>query len=210
MLGVACGESASCAELNCDDANPCTSDSCNSERVLCESADLPDQTGCAIDGVEGLCSAGLCASLSCDGTTCDDANPCTRDACFPGTMNCAHFPLPTLTLCEIDGAFGTCRENACDLTLPPSGDAALDVSLTGVDASSIEYRLMCAGDVTLFGNLARIGSQWNASLTLPAGACTAQFSAKDADGETICSAEIAFEVAPGSVVPVKIVLLCSV
>ena len=210
LLGSACGDSPSCTELNCDDSNPCTTDSCDAERVACENAELPDETACTVDGGDGLCSAGLCASLSCEGAVCDDANPCTRDACFPGSVNCAHFPLPELTVCMVGAAVGSCHEDACDLNLPPAGEAVVEVLLTGVEVSLVSYQLMCGADVTLFGNLERLGDAWNASLTLPAGPCTALFSAQDQDGETICSANLMFDVEPGKLIPVKVVLLCGV
>lgn len=177
---------------------------------MCEHVDLPDASDCPFDDGDGLCSSGMCASLSCDDTPCDDANPCTRDACFPDSVNCAHFPLPALSVCEVDGSFGSCHDGECDFDLRPTGDAGLNVTVTGVEARVVSYALTCASDLRLAGNLARSDNQFQAFLTLPAGRCTAQFLAKDQDGETICSADIAFDVPPGAQVPVDVVLICSI
>ena len=210
FLFAACGDSPSCTDTSCDDGNPCTADSCDPEAAICEHIDLPDQSDCDLGGSDGLCSAGLCASLSCDDTPCDDSNPCTLDACFPPSVNCAHFPLPALSVCEVDGSFGICQQSLCDFDFPPSGGAQLNVIVTGVEARIVSYVLTCASDLRLSGNLARSDDQWQVSLTLPAGRCQAQFSAMDQDGETICVAELGFDVPPGARVPVDVVLICSV
>lgn len=99
-------------EVNCDDGNPCTSDSCEEPtgcihqdatgscpapseacRVPycdadagCGAALAPDGTAC-----ESGCTAGTCEAGACVGgpRNCDDENPCTADSCAPET-GCRH------------------------------------------------------------------------------------------------------------------------
>lgn len=206
----ACGDSTSCEDLNCDDGSPCTTDSCEPTRVACDSAPVPDATDCTVDGDAGLCSAGACASLSCDGGSCDDANPCTVDACFPGTANCAHFRAPELSICQVGELSGSCREGNCDLDEPPSGEAALEVVVGGVEPGSVSYQMECERGVTLSGSLARSDNLWQAFLILPAGECSATFSARDQDGEVICLGNLVFQVVADTSTEVGVVLICSV
>jgi glucose/arabinose dehydrogenase len=84
----ACTENDSCtagvcggAAVDCDDANVCTTDSCDSA------------TGCAYSNNTMSCNDGdgctendTCAGGACSGTAvdCDDSNPCTDDSCSAG------------------------------------------------------------------------------------------------------------------------------
>ncbi len=90
--------------LTCDDANPCTNDSCT------------PKVGCVHDANASLCNDlsactdfDQCVDSVCIGTAkvggCDDANPCTDDSCDGGT-GCIH--LPNSATCS-DG-------NACTLS----------------------------------------------------------------------------------------------
>ena len=84
-LGDAC-DAGACAggkTKSCDDANPCTIDSCAPETGAC--AHLPADVTCS-DG--NLCTeADTCASGQCAGkpANCDDGNACTTDSCDPKT-----------------------------------------------------------------------------------------------------------------------------
>jgi len=78
----------------CDDANPCTVDSCDS--VLgCVHTPAPDGGACD-DGnactTGDTCLGGLCGGLSLD---CNDNDPCTLDACNPVDGSCIHTPDPS-------------------------------------------------------------------------------------------------------------------
>jgi len=84
---------------NCNDANPCTTDSCD------------PSSGCVHTTVPG--------ALCCTGgipTDCDDGNPCTTDACDPSTGNCIHTRVTQGTPCD-DGnpctIADTCEPNGC-------------------------------------------------------------------------------------------------
>ena len=69
------------AAQECDDANPCTKDTCDAvEGCLFEAieGDCEDGSACTTGDtcVEGTCTAG-------ESITCDDENPCTSDSCDP-------------------------------------------------------------------------------------------------------------------------------
>ncbi len=95
----------------CDDANPCTSDSCASG--TCTFTKLPATTACS-DG-NACTSADACtAGGVCVGTmmNCDDGNPCTTDACNPNTLACEHVAMANGAACD-DG--NVCTQNdRCD------------------------------------------------------------------------------------------------
>jgi hypothetical protein len=78
----------SCAQVSCDDGNPCTTDTCSAG--VCAHAPVHDGTPCSdgnlCNGTES-CQAGVCRA----GTplACNDGNPCTIDGCSP-TRGCVH------------------------------------------------------------------------------------------------------------------------
>ncbi len=89
--------------LNCDDTNPCTTDSCDPKTGCIfapSSAACSDGNACTVGDV---CKDSACASGPI--TQCDDENPCTDDACDQASAKCL-FVLNTLA-CD-DG-------NACSL-----------------------------------------------------------------------------------------------
>ncbi len=114
-------------EMNCDDKDPCTTDSCNpidgcqhkeaSDSVCpddgeactqdlckdgkCTHPQASDGTKCAEDGkpcTADICTNGKCVHPQQDGIECtDDGKPCTNDVCTNG--NCTH-TANTGKLCE--------------------------------------------------------------------------------------------------------------
>lgn len=61
LLTSACGEtSATCDELDCDDGNPCTEDSCSPSTVACENNPKSDWARCDFEGRTGACESGSC------------------------------------------------------------------------------------------------------------------------------------------------------
>jgi hypothetical protein len=76
--------------VDCDDHNPCTSDSCDPETGQCSHEPVADGTSCSDDnacnGAE-TCHAGECQPGSAP--DCDDHNVCTDDDCDPGS-GCTH------------------------------------------------------------------------------------------------------------------------
>ena len=69
---------------NCNDGNPCTTDSCDKVKNACNNKPVADGTNCS-DGsactLGDQCGKGLCLPGSV--TKCDDQNDCTTDACDP-------------------------------------------------------------------------------------------------------------------------------
>jgi hypothetical protein len=85
--GVNCGVDCACqTNVDCDDADLCTTDSCNGG--VCENVplDCDDADACTADS----CSGGVCVN---DPLDCDDADPCTADSCEPAT-GCVNDPIP--------------------------------------------------------------------------------------------------------------------
>ncbi|MFH0902049.1 MAG: kelch repeat-containing protein, partial [Pseudomonadota bacterium] len=81
--------------VQCDDGNPCTTDSCDPATTAC--VNVPAQDGIACDDQNECTADTACASGTCAGGTsaeCDDGNICTGDTCDPAT-GCAHQPRPS-------------------------------------------------------------------------------------------------------------------
>jgi hypothetical protein len=95
----------SCAQITCDDGNPC-------------------------NGVE-TCSAGVCGPGTVP--TCDDGNPCTTDACSR-TSGCTHTPIAGCTACTSAGqcddgnpcTADTCTGGNCQHAAVSDGTACSD------------------------------------------------------------------------------------
>src|SRR2546426_617552 len=113
---------------DCDDQNPCTSDSCNAGLCqytqiagcrLCSTAvDCNDQNACTTDS----CSGGVCQNTAMAGCTpcttasdCNDGNACTIDSCNAGA--CHNSPIAGCTRrstaadCNDQNA---CTTDSCD------------------------------------------------------------------------------------------------
>ncbi len=76
---------------DCDDLNPCTTDSCDPASG-CRHEVVPDGTGCG----GGMCGQAVCTQGVCqpmDSSSCDDHDPCTNDWCDP-QQGCMHDSLP--------------------------------------------------------------------------------------------------------------------
>ncbi len=114
-------DSSNCP-MDCDDDDPCTVDTCNSEGE-CEYESIP---GCGVAcTVSGQCDdKNLCTSDSCEdeecshsAISCDDQDACTDDACEP-TLGCLHVPssscLPTCTEDEECGDGNPCTSDLCN------------------------------------------------------------------------------------------------
>ena len=98
-------------ELNCNDANPCTTDSCT-PATGCQNEDnlepCDDGNPCTIGDTcdDGTCQPGLPLD-------CDDNNSCTDDSCDSG-LGCKHEP--NTTQCDDGNACTTgdqCAEGVC-------------------------------------------------------------------------------------------------
>src|SRR5262249_37038376 len=101
------GTCTSGTPVNCNDNNPCTTDSCFPGPGARSHGPVPDGTSCsdglACNGAE-TCQNGTCTA----GTpvNCNDGNPCTTDSCNNQTGACSHGNVADGTSCS-DG-------NACN------------------------------------------------------------------------------------------------
>jgi len=112
-LGDKCqeGECLPGKELDCDDGNLCTNDSCN-QVVGCvhtnNSNECDDFDPCTVDD---YCAGGVC--IGSEGLDCSDDNSCTDDYCTP-MAGCSH--TPNAIACD-DGNVCTvgdaCKGGAC-------------------------------------------------------------------------------------------------
>jgi hypothetical protein len=99
------GTCTSGAVTSCDDANPCTLDTCDPQ-FGCRH--MPAVDGLACDDRNACTSADACHAGMCRGlvATCNDNNPCTTDSCDP-SGGCHHTALA-------DGMTGCSDGNTCN------------------------------------------------------------------------------------------------
>ena len=63
MAAACSGTNATCDELDCDDGDSCTEDSCSPATGACESVVKADWAPCDLNQREGACISGVCAEL---------------------------------------------------------------------------------------------------------------------------------------------------
>jgi cysteine-rich repeat protein len=126
---------AECAtDLECDDGDPCTADTCNVANGLCISAPL---SGASCDDGDACTAADSCVAGSCIGTpvTCTDNNTCTTDSCNPATGACVFAPLSGQSCNDGNGCTSgdTCQNGVCTGAPTVCNDAnpCTDDSCTG-------------------------------------------------------------------------------
>src|SRR6185503_13360915 len=95
--------------ISVDDANPCTTDSCDPiagtvHVAVANGTPCPDADRC--NGAE-TCSAGACTPGAAPAV--DDGNPCTADSC-DAVNGVRHDPAPSGTACDDHDA---CTSDAC-------------------------------------------------------------------------------------------------
>ncbi len=104
--------------VDCDDANPCTEEYCNSASSTCvytkfDGVPTPGAMQVSGDCKVQFCVSGVDMSVNDDGDPKDDTNPCTVDQCNAGMP--AYVPVPERTLCvvgkpDVCTSAGTCVE----------------------------------------------------------------------------------------------------
>ncbi len=82
---------------HCDDANPCSIDTCSATTGLCEFAFEPDGTQCGPS--DEVCCSGQCVARYALNEDCDDGDECTTDQYVPGgsapcSAFCQHEEIP--------------------------------------------------------------------------------------------------------------------
>ncbi len=124
----------------CDDANPCTNDSCD-PTVGCKNV---NNTAACKDG--NPCTTGdACSGGSCQPgapIVCDDGNPCTKDSCDP-QAGCIAAKVANGTACGSGScstagftAPGTCTSGQCILPAPKSCDDGIDCTADACDPTA--------------------------------------------------------------------------
>lgn len=200
LVTSGCGDSAaptSCDDVDCDDDNPCTADSCDSVRVVCASAPVANATPCELDGDPAMCDAGICTALTCEDLDCDDGNPCTLDSCDPEAVDCTTSLVADQIVCPELGAFGSCDQGICDLSqIVESGTILLTVEL-GDPAEPAFYEVMCEGAVPFAGVLEDVDDTWQTFVAMPVGRCTISSFALGSNGERACEGSVMLDVVPG-------------
>jgi hypothetical protein len=104
--------------VNCNDANPCTDDSCLSESGCAYSDNQLQCSDNNVCTVGDLCQAGLCVGGA--PLPCDDGNLCTLDSC-DGDIGCTYAAAPGG--CD-DGNACTVNDQ-CDAGICAPGDAVV-------------------------------------------------------------------------------------
>jgi len=116
------GNSPECYTPDCDDQNPCTTDTL--VNGVCQHTALANGSACST----GVCTVGqTCQAGQCAGgapRNCDDQNPCTNDSCSAAAGGCVNTPNDTIVpsdgvACTIDAcvngiASHTPSNSACD------------------------------------------------------------------------------------------------
>ncbi len=103
------GKGVKTPQIDCDDHNPCTDDSCNEDTGKCVHEPLSD-VACDDGNVCTLndtCVDGKCVSGK-DRMDCDDGNPCTEDTCDP-KKGCINKVLANGTACGSEEEEKQCK-----------------------------------------------------------------------------------------------------
>jgi hypothetical protein len=135
--------------VNCDDANPCTVDSCNGGGCL----HIPANDGGACnDGdsctTDDICTNGVCAGMS----SCDDGNACTAtDQCVSGSCQNPYNPSPGCCSGDAD-----CNDGNPDTADSCSAGNCSNVNLvcaTGADCNDSDG---CTADECVSANVSAL------------------------------------------------------
>ncbi len=133
--GDACqsGVCKSAAQVNCDDLNPCTTDSCLNGTGcvhVATTAACSDGTACTTGDA---CSLGVCKGTALN---CDDANACTADSC-DAVLGCQH--VNTAATCSDGNGCTTvdaCVAGVCVGSSPKVCDDGDPCTLNGCTAAT--------------------------------------------------------------------------
>ncbi|MSP24896.1 MAG: hypothetical protein EXR75_06955, partial [Myxococcales bacterium] len=102
------------ANVQCDDLNPCTTDTCAEDGVCVLVVDetlAPSQIGADCKRLE--CQAGEPVEVADDSDVADDQEPCTTDACAGDVTT--HTPLDDGAACAVGANAGTCGAGKCEI-----------------------------------------------------------------------------------------------
>jgi N-acetylneuraminic acid mutarotase len=163
--------------LNCDDNNPCTTDSCDPQ-VGCVHVDQPVYTPCdngnACDGVDYCDGFGTCVSPY--PLQCPDENACTEDFCDPA-IGCVNRPYPAGSSCSDGNACNgveLCNgAGACTASSPVACTALDQCHTAGVCDPATGA---CSNPIAPNGSVCNDASLCTTGETCQFGTCTPAFS----------------------------------
>lgn len=132
--------------VTCDDGNPCTDDSCDSEtgfcRIILNTADCDDGDDCTIGDI---CFMGSCQSG--DMKDCHDGNACTVDVCLSG--ECLHTTRTGLNLPETSGVVNGITDTDGSFVIVGTTKVTSDYWLARVLADgSLEWETSFGGETS--------------------------------------------------------------
>jgi MYXO-CTERM domain-containing protein len=135
--------------LDCDDHNPCTTDTC-AAATGCKHASVGDGTSCAdadvCNGAE-VCVAGACTAENVP--DCDDQNDCTVDTC-DAVSGCKHVDAADGTACG-GACTGTCAAGSCACGAGGAGGGGGATSSSSSSSSSSSTTSSTTGSSTSSG-----------------------------------------------------------
>lgn len=165
---------------SCDDANPCTVDTCDGAGCVHEPMVCDDSDACTLDACDPM--NGLCGATP---LSCDDGDACTTDSCNPQS-GCVQTPVDcddqdpcTADSCSADG---TCAHDSIPDCSNPSARLETGIIMVGgspvsvplrqtyvspVIVSSVRYQNNAIPVVTRIGNVT--GGSFDIRLQNPSG-----------------------------------------
>ncbi len=165
-----CGSQGSCR--NCDDSNPCTTDSCSSGRCGHTAVDAacPGGTCVGTTCCTGCLEGGGCVPLASQSPSrcgsganaceaCDDRNPCTVDRCVNGACDFS-VAAPASTVCRPSAG-------QCDRAETCGGALACPVDAPQPNNTSCNDNNVCTQDDTCQGGVCRPGAALNCNDNKP-------------------------------------------
>jgi len=117
------GGKACTTSSNCDDENPCTTDSCSSQGI-CTNTPLADGVAPAADQMPGdcqsiVCTAGEPSSVADDTDTPTESNDCVSGTCTAGKVVTTQL---SGTMCTTNGVAGSCFSGDCKVACTTASD----------------------------------------------------------------------------------------
>ena len=205
-----CGGTCNGAPKNCDDGDPCTTDSCGSGGCGHVAKVCSDGVACTADGCDG--ATGTCVYVAlADGATCADSKACTTNehclggACLADFSACTCSSATTCNdgqKCTVDACVGGKCSNSpmgCDDANPCTLDACDPATGTcshTADPSGVPLSPACNFDACNLGVASCVGGKTICAIQGPDPGKEGQFC----PGDGVCKSGACFVDAPPSVV----------
>lgn len=181
------GTCAAKTKVVCDDANPCTTDTCDPKTGKCAHTNVKDGEACA--STDKCAKAALCAAGQCKVATtlsCDDGDVCTKDTCDPKTGGCTTSNAANGTACALADKCVTtaaCTDGQCAAVKKV---ACPDSTKVCVDNVCDPKTGKCGEKTADNGALCTLANKCVDKAACANGACEAQ-STKVCDDGNVCT-----------------------